>query len=114
MTSLYQIYLSPNFHILSPLWSFAIVCPIFIHSDDLIVFQLDEGGNVERSGAILGIYPCCGDNHIVRRDDLFDLAIPISGILAVGSYKFLNRELLIGAMPIHIGIGVEIFSYQYS
>ena len=66
---------------------------------------------MERSGAILRMYPCCGDNHIVRRDDLFDLAIPITGIVAVGSYKFLDREMLVGAMPIHIGIGVEIFSY---
>ena len=66
---------------------------------------------MERCGAILWIYPCCGDNHIVRRDDLFNLAVPIARILAVGSYKFLNRKMLIGAMPIHMGIGAEIFSY---
>lgn len=66
---------------------------------------------VNRSGAILRVYPCCGDNHIVRRDDLFNLAIPIAGIFTVGSYKFLDREMLVGAMPIHISIGVEIFSY---
>ena len=66
---------------------------------------------MERSRAILRIYSCCGDNHIVRRDDLFNLAVPIAGILAVGSYKFLDREMLVRAMPIHISIGVEIFSY---
>ena len=65
---------------------------------------------MERSRAILRIYPCCGDNHIVRGDDLFNLAIPIAGILAVGSYKFFDREMFVRAMPIHIGIGVEIFS----
>ena len=59
---------------------------------------------MKRSGAILRIYLCCGDNHIARRDDLFNLAIPITGIVTVGSYKFLDRKMLVGAMPIHIGI----------
>ena len=66
---------------------------------------------MERSGTIFRIYPCCGDDHIIRRNDLFNLAVPLAGILAVGSYEFLDREMLVGAMPIHIGIGMEKFSY---
>ena len=44
-------------------------------------------------------------------NNLLHLSIPFAGVFAVGSYKFLNREMLARAMPIHISIGLEVFSY---
>ena len=45
-----SFYLSPNYHILSPLGSFAIVCPILIHSGNLNSFS--------SSHVLCGVAPC--------------------------------------------------------
>ena len=86
------------------------------HSDRLTVCIIvinDQALNVVGIRPLFGKDLRSGEVIEVRNtvDGLFNLTLPIAGILAVGSYKFLDREMLVGAMPIHIGISVEIFSY---
>ena len=43
-------------------------------------------------------------------NNLLHFAIPFAGVFAVRSDKFLYGEMLVGVMPVHLGIGVERFA----
>ena len=46
----------------------------------------------------------------IGSDDLLHFAIPFAGVFAVRSDKFLHGEMLVGVMPVHLSIGVEVFT----
>ena len=52
-----------------------------------------------------------GSNDMgIGGNNLLNLAIPFAGVFAVRPDKFLQGEMLVGIVPIHPGIGVEVFT----
>ena len=43
-------------------------------------------------------------------NDLLHFAVPFAGVFAVCPDKFLHGEMLVGVMPVHKGIGMEVFT----
>ena len=52
-----------------------------------------------------------GSNDMgIGGNDLLHFAVPFAGILAVRPDKFLHGEMFVGVMPVHPGIGMEVFT----
>ena len=60
--------------------------------------------------SILAEHMSSSNDMGVGGNDLLHIAIPFAGVFAVSPDKFLHGEMLIGIVPVHPGIWVEIFT----
>ena len=62
---------------------------------------------MERAAPILRINARDRNGKAAQRIDPFHDPVPFSGILAVGGDEFIHREMLVRAVPVHIGVRGE-------
>lgn len=65
---------------------------------------------MERAAPILRINARDRNGKAAQRLDSFHDPVPFSGILAVGGDELIHREMLVRAVPVHIGVRGEICS----
>lgn len=96
--------------ILPPLGSWAIIAPVFIDGCDFAVHYPDKGCSVAGHTSILAVHMGGSNDMGIGGNDLLHFAVPFAGVLAVRPGKFLHSKMLVGVMPVHPGIWVEIFT----
>lgn len=65
---------------------------------------------MERSASVFGIDRNGGDDPICHPFDSFHMTVPFPRVLAIGNDEFIDRKMLIGAVPVDNRILMKIAS----